>query len=252
MLLFQPLVFVEQMDTKKKFGTSVKSWRKKLGISQEKLAERADLHRTYVSDVERGARNLSLESITRMAAALNISVADLFPADAPMDMKAPADKTTGRAHDLVEILLVEDNVDDVELTLRAFRHARIANRITVASDGQQALDYLFCEGEYMHRPPTERPQIVLLDLFLPLVSGLDVLRRIKADERTWTIPVVILTVSQTPYDFAECQRLGAATYIVKPLNFLRLSQVTPHLDLDWVLSKPTDEVAISAGTVAAD
>lgn len=218
------------------FGSSLKSWRKRLGISQEELAERADLHRTYVSDVERGARNLSLESITRMAYALNISVAELFPPDGP-GVK-PAGRN-GFARDLVDILLVEDNADDADLTLHAFRQARIANRIMVAGDGQEALDYLFCAGKYADRQPTTNPQIVLLDLYLPRVNGVEVLRRIKADERTRPIPVVVLTVSQAIDDFAECQRLGAETYIIKPLNFHRLSLVTPRLNLDWALFRPS-------------
>jgi CheY-like chemotaxis protein/DNA-binding XRE family transcriptional regulator len=227
---------VQKIDVKKTFGSSVKTWRKRLGISQEELAERADLHRTYVSDVERGARNLSLESITRVARALRISVADLFPAELP-NGKVGAAKSNGHGKDLVEVLLVEDNGDDVDLTMHAFTQARFANRIQVVSDGQEALDYLFCEGKYADRP-AGRPQIVLLDLYLPKVSGLEVLRRIKGDERTRAIPVVILTISQVFSDFAECQRLGAETYIIKPLNFQRLSQVTPRLNLDWALLKP--------------
>jgi CheY-like chemotaxis protein len=207
-----------------------------MGFSQEELAERADLHRTYVSDVERGARNLSLESMTRIAHALRISVADLFPPEFPNHQTGNGGNH-GQSQKLVDILLVEDNADDVELTMHAFKKVRFANRIQVAADGQEALDYLFCEGEYANRP-TGRPQIVLLDLYLPKVSGLEVLRRLKADERTRELPIVILTISQVFSDFAECQRLGAETYIIKPLNFQRLSQVTPRLNLDWALLKP--------------
>jgi CheY-like chemotaxis protein len=123
------------------------------------------------------------------------------------------------------------------LTLHAFKKVRFANRIQVVGDGQEALDYLFCAGEYAHRP-AGGPQMVLLDLYLPKLSGLEVLRRLKADARTREIPVVILTISQVFSDFAECQRLGAETYIIKPLNFQRLSQVTPRLNLDWALLKP--------------
>lgn len=224
------------------FGSSVKTWRKRLGISQEELAERADLHRTYVSDVERGARNLSLESITRMAHALNITVAELFPAEPAVARAVPVcggGWGNGLGNGLVDILLVEDNTDDVGLTMHAFKQSRVANRVCVAADGQEALDYLFCEGEYAGRTPDDQPKIVLLDLYLPKVDGLEVLRRIKADERTQAIPVVILTVSQSFSDFAECQRLGAETYLIKPLNFQRLSQITPRLSLDWALVKPS-------------
>ena len=227
---------MQKVDVKKTFGTSVKAWRKRLGFSQEELAERADLHRTYVSDVERGARNLSLESMTRIAQALRISVAELFPEERANGDGGNGAKVHGQM--LVDILLVEDNADDVELTLHAFKKVRFANRIHVLSDGQQALDYLFCQGEYANRRP-ERPQMVLLDLYLPKVSGLEVLRRLKDDERTRDLPVVILTISQVFSDFAECQRLGAETYIIKPLNFQRLSQVTPRLQLDWGLLKPS-------------
>ncbi len=225
---------VDKIDNKKSFGSTVKAWRKRLGISQEELAERANLHRTYVSDVERGARNLSLESITRMAHALQVCVADLFPTEAA----GLPGRANGHSRDQVDVLLVEDNRDDVALTLHAFQQARFANRVHVVSDGQEALDYLFSEDKFAGRA-TERPQLVLLDLYLPKVSGLDVLRHLKADERTRSVPVVILTISQVFSDFAECQRLGAETYLIKPLNFQRLSQITPRLSLDWALVKPS-------------
>jgi CheY-like chemotaxis protein len=225
---------VDNFDAKKTFGSTVKAWRKRLGISQEVLAERANLHRTYVSDVERGARNLSLESITRMAHALQVCVADLFPTEAPPG----GNHRNGHQRDLVEVLLVEDNRDDVALAMHAFQQARFANRVHVANDGQEALDYLFCEDRFADRSK-DRPQIILLDLYLPKVSGLDVLRRLKSDDRTRGWPVIILTISQAFSDYAECQRLGVETYLLKPLNFQRLSQVTPRLNLDWALVKPT-------------
>lgn len=228
---------MQTIDVKKSFGASVKAWRKQQGFSQEELAERANLHRTYISDVERGARNLSLESITRLAGALEIPTAALFPPALPAG-NAGSVGTNGHSKELVDILLVEDNADDVELTLHAFKQARFANRVQVVSDGQAALDFLLCQGEHSRRNPAERPQIVLLDLYLPKVSGMEVLRQLKADERTRQIPVVILTISQVFSDFSECERLGAETYIIKPLNFQRLSQITPRLKLDWALIKP--------------
>jgi CheY-like chemotaxis protein len=228
-----------KIDAKKMFGCSVKAWRNQRGISQEELAGRADLHRTYISDVERGARNLSLESITRLAVALNISVSALFPQEFP---KGKTGDAAGNAHskNLVDILLVEDDPNDVELTLRAFRQARFANRVNVVSDGAEALDYLFCRGEYAGHRLADHPQIILLDLNLPKVSGLEVLQKIKADERTWMIPVMILTTSNDDYSIAECRRLGAENYIVKPVNFQTFSRTPPRLNLDWALLKPLE------------
>jgi CheY-like chemotaxis protein len=227
---------VQKVDVKKTFGISVRAWRKRKGFSQEVLAERSDLHRTYISDVERGARNLSLESITRLARALEISTAALFPAELPNGEAGPIAEN-GFAQEFVDILLVEDNPDDVALTLHAFKQARFANRVQVVTDGEEALDYVFCRGKYAAHQPADRPQVVLLDLNLPKVSGMEVLRRIKADERTRHIPVVVLTISQMFKDFTECERLGAETYIIKPLNFQRLSQITPRLKFDWALLK---------------
>lgn len=227
---------MSKMDVKKTFGNSVKARRRQRGFSQEQLAERADLHRTYISDVERGARNLSLESMSKLAGALEIPVAALFPPELS-DGTIDVPRKNCPSEEFVNILLVEDNGDDAEMTLHAFQQARFANRVQVAADGQTALDYLFCQGTYAGRQPGN-PQIVLLDLNLPKVSGIEVLRLIKLDKRTRQIPVVVLTTSQMFSDFEECQRLGAETFIVKPLNFQRLSQITPRLNLDWALLKP--------------
>ncbi len=229
------------IDVKRRFGESLRDWRNHLGISQEELAEKADLHRTYISDVERGARNLSLESITKLATALNISVAALFPWEF-QNQKTGVLGGTGK--NLVDILLVEDNPDDVALTVHAFKKARFANRLTVVRDGAEALDFLFGQGEYTGRSPSDSPQIILLDLDLPKVIGLEVLRRIKADKRTQMIPVVIMTMSEDQYTMAECRRLGAENYIVKPVNFQSFSLATPQLNLNWALVKPPEPVAL--------
>ena len=209
-----------------------------MGLSQEKLAERADLHRTYICDIENGARNVSLENIDKLARALGISIPTLFLAPEPQkpEPKKPESK---REKTIVDILLVEDNVDDVELTLHAFKESRFTNHVHVARDGSEALDYLFCQGDYAQRTSAHSPQLILLDLNLPKISGLEVLRRIKVDKRTRTIPVVVLTLSQRNTDMAECRRLGAETYIIKPVDFQRLSQATPRFNLDWVLLDPT-------------
>lgn len=217
-------------DIKSRFGTAVRARRKGLGISQEELADRAGLHRTYVADVERGARNLSLESIVRLAQALETSLPTLF---------SQVNKHEGEStpEEPLDILLVEDDAADVELTLRAFERARLGNRIHVVRDGAEALDYLHGRGGNRHPPRVGRPQVILLDLNLPIISGLEVLRRIKAEETTRMIPVVVLTGSEWDRDIEQCRRLGVESYIVKPLDFQRFSQVTPQLQLGWVLRK---------------
>jgi CheY-like chemotaxis protein len=214
-------------DVKVTFGKAVKKQRSELGISQEELADRAGLHRTYISDVERGARNVSLESIKKLAHALELSVATLF---SRAGNGVEQDK-------FVEILLIEDDQNDIELTLHAFRKARIANVVHVVRDGAQALDFLFANGAYSRRQNQPLPGVILLDLNLPRIGGLEVLRRIRSDKRTHKIAVVVLTGSNCDRDIAECRRLGAASYIVKPVGFQNFSEVTPHLSLEWALKK---------------
>lgn len=207
-------------------GIAIKHKRAELGMSQEKLAERAGLHRTYISDIERGARNPTLGSIEKLALALNVSMAVLL------------EQAISRgAEGMVEILLVEDDPDDVELTMHAFRKARIRNPVHVVRDGEQALDFVFATGQYARRRREKRAKVILLDLNLPKVNGIEVLRRIKADPRTRKIPVIILTVSDQEGDIAECRRLGAESYIVKPVEFRNFSEVMPRFDLDWALLK---------------
>lgn len=199
------------------------------------LAERANLHRTYISDVERGTRNVTLEIIDRLAKALDVSISTFFPESKLLNEGKFAVKTNGHSHKLVEVLLVENNPDDVEMTLQAFGKAHFSNHVQVVTDGAEALDYVFCRGKYSRRNAKNNPQVILLDLNLPKVEGLEVLGRIKADERTRSIPVVILTASQDQFKIAECLQLGAANYIAKPVNFLRLCQVTPQLNFQWAL-----------------
>ena len=223
-------------DVKKRFGKSVRNWRHQLGFSQEQLAERADLHRTYVSDVERGARNVSLESIEKLARALEIPVSTLFN----LSGKSPVSHSpyqTPPADDMVEILFVEDNPNDAELALRALRRVKLSNRIFVVRDGAAALEFLFCQGQYAHRLGTDRPRLILLDLNLPKISGLEVLAQVRANPQTRDIPVVILTASEADRDFIESKRLRVEAYIVKPVDFQNLSHITPQLNLEWALLK---------------
>jgi len=142
---------------------------------------------------------------------------------------------------------VEDDEGDVQLTLHAFKRARITNLIQVVHDGAEALDYLFCEGPYADRKIEDRPQLVLLDLNLPKVGGVEVLRRIKADERTRSIPVVVLTASRDNQELAKCRRLGVETFIVKPVDLPGFCEVTPGLSLYWTLFRPDRRRAVAAG-----
>ncbi len=135
----------------------------------------------------------------------------------------------------VEILLVEDNPNDVELTLHALRKYHIANRIEVVRDGAEALDFIFGTGEYEERQPDHLPKVILLDLKMPKVDGLEVLKTIKSDPRTQSIPVVILTSSAEEQDIVESYRLGVNSYITKPVDFERFSKAVRQLGFYWLL-----------------
>ena len=133
------------------------------------------------------------------------------------------------------ILLVEDNPDDEELTLDALKVNNISNEIEVARDGQEALDYLFHSGKYQNRDSNELPQLVLLDLKLPKVNGIDVLKRIRSDQRTKFLPVVILTSSKEDKDLINGYAEGANSYICKPVDFEQFTEAVRQLSLYWLV-----------------
>jgi len=141
--------------------------------------------------------------------------------------------------DTMTILLVEDNPDDEALTLRALRQNNIMNRVDVVRDGAEAIDYLFCQGAHKAHDPSQKPAIVMLDLKLPKLDGLEVLQRIRADERTRLLPVVILTSSREEQDLIKGYSLGANSYIRKPVDFKQFVNAVDQIGLYWlVLNEP--------------
>lgn len=137
------------------------------------------------------------------------------------------------------ILLVEDNPDDEALTVRAFKKAKIANDLVVARDGPEALEYIFGTGKYAGRDPSDCPALILLDLKLPKIDGLEVLHRLRADERTRLTPVVILTASREEKDVNRGYELGANSYICKPVDFEQFAASVHQIGLYWlVLNEP--------------
>jgi CheY-like chemotaxis protein len=135
----------------------------------------------------------------------------------------------------VDVLLVEDNPSDAELTVRALRSRNLANRLFHVKDGVQAIDFLFAQGEFANRRIENRPKLVLLDLKLPKMDGIEVLRRIKADQATRKIPVVMMTSSREERDVVESYRLGVNSYIVKPVDFDQFTESVCQLGMYWML-----------------
>jgi CheY-like chemotaxis protein len=135
----------------------------------------------------------------------------------------------------VELLLVEDDPNDVELTLIALRKHKLANMIHVVRDGEEALDFLFSRGQYTHRGHNGPPKVILLDLKLPKVSGLEVLKVIKSDPRTKTVPVVVMTSSGEQRDIVEGYRLGVNSYIQKPIDFEQFQSIIRELGYYWLV-----------------
>jgi len=142
----------------------------------------------------------------------------------------------------VEILLVEDNPDDLDMTMRALRKANLANRIQIARDGVEGLEFIFCQGVHVHRKMENGPKLILLDLKLPKIDGVEVLKRIKEDPRTRMIPVVVLTSSKEQKDVLEAYRLGVNSYIVKPVNFEGFSAAVQELGMYWLLLNQPPEI----------
>jgi CheY-like chemotaxis protein len=138
--------------------------------------------------------------------------------------------------DAVDLLLVEDNPQDAEMTLRALRKYNFGNRMHWVKDGEEALDFLFCRGAYANRDVRRLPKLILLDIKMPKVDGIGVLRQVKADERVRTVPVVVMTSSTQERDVVDSYRLGVNSYIVKPVEFGTFLEVVANIGLYWVFT----------------
>jgi|SRR5207237_4825257 len=140
------------------------------------------------------------------------------------------------ADEQVEILLAEDNSEDAEMTMRALRRHNLANQVRWVKDGAEALDHLFCRGQYVGRDPSRPPKLVLLDIKMPKIDGIEVLRQLKADPTTRSIPVVVMTSSNEERDVLESYRLGVNSYIVKPVQFNQFIETVAKIGLYWLLT----------------
>jgi len=220
-------------DAQVRLGAMVRACRHRLGLTQDELGWRSNLHRTYIADVERGARNVTLRSIINLAKALEVTVGHMLShaTDAGVwDVGSHESSVV----DVSDILLVEDSATDAALTERAFKRARITNRLRIARSAEDAIAILFGASGSARRNPV-RPRLILLDLKLPGISGLELLRRIKADRRTKDIPIVVLAGSWGDKAIIECGRLGVQNYIIKPFGIESLIRLTPKLELHLTL-----------------
>jgi two-component system response regulator len=135
----------------------------------------------------------------------------------------------------IEILLIEDSENDAEMTMRGLKKHNIANKITHLSDGAEGLNFIFAEGEFAGRNLVKKPKLILLDLKMPKVDGIEVLRKLKSDKRTKTIPIVVLTSSKEDPDIKACYELGANSYIVKPVGFDNFSKAIEEIGMYWMV-----------------
>ncbi|HWA28843.1 MAG TPA: response regulator [Lacunisphaera sp.] len=218
-------------DIQGKLGQAIKAHRLRLGVTQEELAWRADVHRTYLAGIERGARNVTIKSVANLARALQVTVEHLLA-----ETETSPSKREGAGQGLVEILMVEDNPQDIDLALRAFRRAKFTNPVKVVGSGEEAIDYLRGSGRNPNRHAASHC-MVLLDLKLPGISGMEVLRELKSDPKTRHIPIVVLATSRHDRDILASSRLGAENYIIKPLAFEHFSRVAANFNLHWALVK---------------
>lgn len=228
---------MRQRDVKQHFGLAIKRWRNKAGISQEELAWRAGLHRSYVADIERGVRNASLQSIEKLARALEISVAALFE---QFDASRALPSSSAASGQIVEMLLVAEQGAETDLMIEAFKKANVRNHISVANDPAAALAYLFGAEAVRKGELKNRPHLILLDFDLRGTGGAELLKTVKNDPRTRSIPVIVLVSARSRDRIRQTKPLGAEIYIEKPLDFVRFCEAVSQTACYWALFRPDD------------
>lgn len=206
-----------------------------MGLSQQELASLSNLESGYLSEIEHGARKVPLRCIVNLADSLHVTVGRLLSRTNNSE-REPGPVGPGAAS-IFGILMVEDNPTDAALTERKFKRDGITNPLVIVPDAEEAMDYLFGRGRFSRQGPA-RPQFILLDLNLPGMSGLEFLRRVKGYPSTCQIPVIVLTASRDEHIVKECGRLGAESYIVKPLSVGSMVRATPNLKLRLAQAQP--------------
>ena len=213
-----------EAEVRKAFGRAVRAWRNELDLSQEELAGRAELHRTYVADVERGARNLSLVSMTKLARALRVPISELFRMMEERESRPHDTWAGGSWRHLPRILLIGPDRDEIEQIVIAFSHAQVVNPVDSVYDAAGAANYLFRATRSKHRHPPPVPVLILLDLSVPDPSASHLLRQIGSNARTKSTPTLVVSSSESNPQIAQSCRLGAAGHLVKPIDGHQLRQ----------------------------
>lgn len=209
-------------------GLRVGACRRKMGFTRDELALLSQVEQREITEIEHGMRDATLRDLLNLADALHVTVGKLLARldaldEAPSRKGLPLAVPKARA-----ILIVEDSPTDAALTIRAFKVAGISNQLVVAKDAEQGMDYLFGTGMYEKEKPA-KPQLIVLDLNLPGMSGIEFLRRVKGYPSTLHVPIVVLTATRNDKSIKECGRLGAESYIVKPLSLRSSVKATPNL-----------------------
>lgn len=222
------------------FGLVVKEIRRQYRLSQEELGNLCGLHRTYITDIEHGTRNVSLKNIFRITRALNISLSEFFSrmerySSSSLHLVSHQPASVKQTPLPIDILLIEDDQNFVDLTLHELQKGNIHNKVHVSRNGQDALDVIF-GSTFSDTSVKNIPRVVLLDLYLPFVNGIEVLERIRSNRATKDIPVVVLTSSTNQDDQRYCRTLGIEEFLSKPINVGEFNAVMQRLGFQMYIT----------------